>query len=219
MSAYHDCNLSPKPLIFSEMRLIDNAVKHYKLRTSRNDDGIRKAFSCLLSDGFSATLTMDDINSASSDHYDLGPAVRLELARLECKREAQMVAKANKLHMELPLGPLKFLKYTRNIVLEHAIEIQQFNRSLLTKSEISPEIDTTNETISEKSEGREFKAKSSSSRELKTAQKCGSGDPEFNGEDEETSKSSDEPSNSDSDDIVDRNRSSRHDDHESERSE
>ena len=108
--------------------LIDRAINHYRLRTSRKNNGIRVALLSLAVDGIKGSLNLEDFEPAAPGDEE-AVAVKLELARLEFLREnSQSNSKSKKEkdpYRPLPLGPLVHLSYTRNMILEHAIEIQQ----------------------------------------------------------------------------------------------
>lgn len=115
--------------------LIDRAINHYRLRTSRKKNGIRMAILSLAVDGIKGSLNLEDFEPAIPGDEELA-AIKLELARLEFVRENVPSALKSKKDMEayrpLPLGPLVRLSYTRNMILEHAIDIQH---SLLTSEQ------------------------------------------------------------------------------------
>lgn len=143
----------------AENKLINNAIFHYKLRVSRNDDGIRKALNCLSMDGFVGSISKDEVQTESD--LSLNPSVRLELARLEYLREARAAiidVKDDPEYGILPLGPIKHLTFTRNTILEHAIEIQRENRQDSSSTNQRTERDSlrSNSTISSNMEMSEF---------------------------------------------------------------
>jgi hypothetical protein len=114
-----------------ESGLIERAFQHYKIRTSRNDDGVCKALYQFMNDDYRGTISPEEVHQADN-RSEISPALRLELARLECLRESEGSQPPLRGHQAntLPLGPLKHLTFTRNIVLEHALEIQRQTRLL-----------------------------------------------------------------------------------------
>jgi hypothetical protein len=137
-----------------ESGLVERAFQRYRIRTSRNDDGICKALTQCINDNCRGTITLEEIRQADARN-EIPPAFRLELARLECLREQQEGKPAasrrgnrgqatsavaatttdagnsgGSAGSGLPLGPLKHLTFTRNVVLEHALDIQRQTRML-----------------------------------------------------------------------------------------
>lgn len=106
-----------------EDRLIENAIRRYKIRTSRNDDGIKKAITCAIESG----LHFGSMTQKEIDNFDVSLpngvyALKLELARLEyCKEKFGDNIRSI---TNFPLGPLEVLSITRNIILERGISIQ-----------------------------------------------------------------------------------------------
>ena len=110
--------------------MISNAILHYKIRVSRNDDGIRKAINCLWVDGYEGSMPKTEVGAETdAENFAVTPTVRLELARLEFIRESETKGQSHE-YGKLPLGPITHLTFARNIMLENAIEIQRHNRTL-----------------------------------------------------------------------------------------
>jgi hypothetical protein len=108
----------------AELELIESAINHYKLRTSRNDNGIKKTVLLMYAEGYVGTMSIKDVESIDNES-NASPPVRLELARLETLRRMKLNGDVTYGTNSLPLGPLSKLSFTRNMVLERGLEIQK----------------------------------------------------------------------------------------------
>jgi hypothetical protein len=108
-----------------ENALIDEAFNHFKLRSSRSNDGIRKVILLMISNGIKGTLTAEDLNSEDAKSPEMLPALKLELARLEFVRKMRSLNQKSTESSDgplLPLGPLQDVYFTRNTILEFVLE-------------------------------------------------------------------------------------------------
>lgn len=109
--------------------LINRAIEFYKIRISRNDDGIRKTLISLINDGLDmGSSSLAELEVLDTAQVSAPLPLRLELARLEYAREQRAVKKKYLSAQErkiLPLGPLLKLSIARNHILERAIEMQR----------------------------------------------------------------------------------------------
>jgi hypothetical protein len=104
----------------AERRLITSAAKYFSKKRARGEHSVRHVLKCAILAGHGATITVDDLMENEED--GLGAkhetaTMRLELARIEQRR-------LDKTTGPLPLGPLEYIKITRNMYLEHAISLQ-----------------------------------------------------------------------------------------------
>lgn len=104
----------------AERRLISSATKHFSKTRVRGEHSVRHVLKCAILAGHGATITVDDLLEKEEDglgaKYETA-MIRLELARIEQRR-------LDKTTGPLPLGPLEYIKITRNMYLEHAISLQ-----------------------------------------------------------------------------------------------
>lgn len=109
-----------------ENALIEDAFNHLKLRPSRSNEAIKRAINAMIALGFKSSLTAEELNSEVINSPEYLPTIKLELARLQLERNSR-VSNSSKSHsndlMPLPLGPLKYLTFTRNHILERALVV------------------------------------------------------------------------------------------------
>jgi hypothetical protein len=92
----------------------------------------------MIASGIKGIITAEDLISDDFSSQSFLPTLKLELARLEFTRKNQVQKKPNEFNtLPLPPGPLAGLSFTRNLILERAIQ------RCLTKSDT---ISTTMET-------------------------------------------------------------------------
>lgn len=104
-----------------ENDLISKALNFYSIRSSRHDDGVRKAISCLIADGYTmGSTSIKDLELDEIPVPQATPALRLELARLLLVHEKVLSEKITKFkNLELPLGNLLFYVFNVQFVYKY----------------------------------------------------------------------------------------------------